>query len=83
MLPLRKQPLVHVFPGEETPRRPEPPPNRIIRNPPFPALPLSMVSDDGPPPAALRFALGAVVVIAAAVLVMLALAAGDMIHGHP
>ena len=32
-MPLRKQPLVHVFPGEEALREPEPPPNRIIRDP--------------------------------------------------
>ncbi len=40
---LRKQPLVHVFPGEEAPRKPEPPPNRYIREgPPFPVLALAL-----------------------------------------
>lgn len=37
---LRKQPLIHVFPA---PRKPEPPPNRYIRDgPPFPALLLAL-----------------------------------------
>lgn len=35
---LRKQPLVHIFPGEEAPRKPGAPPNRIIRDAPPLAL---------------------------------------------
>lgn len=34
LMSLRKQPLVHVFPGEEAPLKPAPPPNRIIRDSP-------------------------------------------------
>ncbi len=42
-MPLSKQPLVHVFPGDEAPRKPEPPPNRYIREgPPFPVLALAI-----------------------------------------
>jgi hypothetical protein len=67
-VPLRKQPLVHVFPGEEAPRKPEPPPNRIL---------------GAAPPGFARLLISAIVALAAALLVMLAMAAGDMIHGHP
>ena len=30
---LHKQPLAHVFPGEEAPRKPDLPPNPIIKDP--------------------------------------------------
>ncbi len=67
-MPLRKQPLAHVFPGEEAPSKPEPPPNVIL---------------GAAPPGFTRLLLGIIVVWAAAVLVVLAFAAGDLIHGHP